>query len=232
MVAGLSPDVATIADSSVGACDRRHRGFRPLRRLDRRRAPQLTIRPMAPRPPVEELTPQQAMEELAAARRGDRRREPRLPPGRRAADQRRRLRRAEAPQRRDRGRLPRAQAPRQPLRAGRRRALRDLLQGPPRGPDAPPRERLRRGGRPRVRHPHPPLPEPARGRAARLHRRAEDRRPLALAALRGRPPRRRRHPRRRRDRRERHRERPHHPRHPRTARRRARPSSRSAASAT
>ena len=85
-----------------------------------------------------------------------------------------------------------------------------------------PRERLRRGRRRRVRRPRPPLPEPRRRRPARLHRRAEDRRPVAVAALRGRPPRHRRHPRRRRDRRERHAERPHHRRHPRTARRRAR----------
>ena len=52
---------------------------------------------------------------------------------------------------------------------------------------------------------------------ARLHRRAEDRRPLAVAALRRGPPRHRRHPRRRRDRRERDAERPHHRRHPRAA---------------
>ena len=57
---------------------------------------------------------------------------------------------------------------------------------------------------------------------ARLHRRAQDRRAVAVAALRGRPAGPGRHPRRRRDGRERHRQRPHHRRHPRPARRRAR----------
>ena len=177
---------------------------------------------MAPRPPVEELTSQQAMQELArlaeaiaaanlAYHQAD---APRISDADYDALKRRNAAIEAA--------FPELKRPDSPSEQVGAAPSGDLLQGPPRGPDAQPRERLRRGGRPRVRHPHPPLPEPARGRGPRLHRRAEDRRPLAVAALRGRPPRRRRHPRRRRDRRERHRERPHHPRHPRPARRRAR----------
>ncbi len=72
----------------------------------------------------------------------------------------------------------------------------------------------------RVRRPGPAVSQP-RGRcAAGLHRRAEDRRAVAVAALRGRAARHRRHPRRRRDRRECDAERPHHRRHPDDARRR------------
>ena len=157
------------------------------------------------------------MEELAALASSARRGEPRLSPGRRAGDLGRRVRRAEAPQCRDRGALPRAEAAGQPLRAGRRRAVRGLRQGAPRPPALQPGECLRRGGGAGVRRPGAAVPEPAGRGAPRLHRRAEDRRPLALAPLRGGPPRHRRHPRRRRDRRERDAERPHDRRHPRAA---------------
>ena len=58
--------------------------------------------------------------------------------------------------------------------------------------------------------PHPPLPAAAGGRDARLHGRAEDRRAVAVAALRGRRTGHRRHPRRRRRGRGRHRQCPHH----------------------
>ena len=53
--------------------------------------------------------------------------------------------------------------------------------------------------------------------AADVHGRAQDRRAVLLAALRGRPAGARRHPRRRHGRRGRHRQRPHHPRHARSA---------------
>ena len=69
--------------------------------------------------------------------------------------------------------------------------------------------------------------------AARLRGRAQDRRPVLLAALRGRLAGARRHARRRHGRRGRHRQRPHHPRHPAAAgRRRRRRCSRSAARST
>ena len=61
----------------------------------------------------------------------------------------------------------------------------------------------------RFRRPHPPLPEARRRRADRLQRRAEDRRALDVAALRGRRTRHRGHPRRRRRGRGRHRQYPH-----------------------
>ena len=61
----------------------------------------------------------------------------------------------------------------------------------------------------RFRRPHPPLPEACRRRPNRFQRRAEDRRPLDVAALRGRRTRHRRHPRRRRRGRGRHRQYPH-----------------------
>ena len=94
--------------------------------------------------PVEELSPQQAMEELAALAQALAEANLAYHQADAPRDHRRRLRRAEAPQRRDRGALPRAQARRQPERARRRRPVRRLRQGPPRGPDAEPRERLRR----------------------------------------------------------------------------------------
>ena len=69
----------------------------------------------------------------------------------------------------------------------------------------------------------PPLPRPVRRRDARLHGRAEDRRPVLLAALRGRAPGQWRDPRRRLRRRGRHRQCPHHRRGPRAASRPPRP---------
>ncbi len=59
----------------------------------------------------------------------------------------------------------------------------------------------------RFRRPHPPLPRARRGGADRLHRRAEDRRAVAVAALRGRRARQRRDARRRQRGRGRHRQR-------------------------
>ena len=73
-------------------------------------------------------------------------------------------------------------------------------------------ERVQRGGRGGFRRPHPPLPQSEGGREARLHRRAEDRRAVDVAALRGRRAGEGRHPRRRRRRRGRHRQYPHHER--------------------
>ena len=57
--------------------------------------------------------------------------------------------------------------------------------------------------------PHPPLPQSEGGRDARVHRRAEDRRPVDVAALRGRRAGQGRDPRRRRRGRGRHRQHPH-----------------------
>ena len=53
-----------------------------------------------------------------------------------------------------------------------------LRQGAARGADAVARQRLRRRGRGRVRRAHPPLPAARRRRDDRVHRRAEDRRPV------------------------------------------------------
>ena len=69
---------------------------------------------------------------------------------------------------------------------GRRGADRALRQGAARGADALARQCLRRRGRDALRRPHPPLPQARRRRADRLHRRAEDRRAVDVAALRGR----------------------------------------------
>ncbi len=84
----------------------------------------------------------------------------------------------------------------------------------PRPADAVAGQRLLRRGRARFRRRRPPLPRLAGRRAARLHRRAEDRRPVDVAALRARPAGHGGDPRRRHDRRERHRQHPHHPRDP------------------
>src|SRR5580704_3310897 len=58
-------------------------------------------------------------------------------------------------------------------RLRRRGAVGALCQGAPRGADALARQRLRRGGRRRLRRPHPALPAPRRGRGDRVQRRAE-----------------------------------------------------------
>ncbi len=88
----------------------------------------------------------------------------------------------------------------------RRRADRALRQGAPRGADALARQRVLRRGRDALRRPHPPLPQARCRRAARVHRRAEDRRAVDVAALRGRQARQRGDARRRRGRRGRHRQ--------------------------
>ena len=95
----------------------------------------------------------------------------------------------------------------EPDPAGRRGAVGAFRQGAARGADALARQCFRRGGRGRFRRPHPPLPAPCRGRGDRIQRRAEDRRPVAVAALRERRARDRGDPRRRRRGRGRHRQR-------------------------
>ena len=81
-------------------------------------------------------------------------------------------------------------------------------EGPPRGADALARQRLCRAGRGRFRRPHRAIFEASR-RQDRFLRRAEDRRALDVAALRGWRTGHRGHPRRRRRRRGRHRQHPH-----------------------
>ena len=61
-----------------------------------------------------------------------------------------------------------------------------LRQGAPRGADAVVAERVRCRGGAGLRRSHPPLPQLERGRAARVHGGAEDRRAVDVAALRGR----------------------------------------------
>ena len=142
----------------------------------------------------------QAADELA--RLAERDRAPR-----RASITRRTRRRSRTPtttllaatQRRHRGALSGA-APRPTARPCqcRGRASSRLRQGHARPPHAVARQRLRRRRRARVRRPHPPLPRLSTDDAAvELRGRAEDRRPLGLAALRERPARAGRHPRRR-----------------------------------
>ena len=84
-----------------------------------------------------------------------------------------------------RGAVPRSCRNRRRQHLGRREAIGKVRQGPACGADAVARQRLRRGGGRRVRRPGAPLPRLARRRAAGLHRRAEDRRPLAGPPLRG-----------------------------------------------
>ena len=105
---------------------------------------------------------------------------------------------------------------------GRRGAGGGIRQGPPRRADAVARQRLRRRRGRGILRPRAPLPRPERRRAARLHRRAEDRRPLLLAALRARQARPGGDARRRLRGRGRHRQRAHDRRDPADARRRAR----------
>ena len=85
----------------------------------------------------------------------------------------------------------------EPVAQGRRGAGARLRQGAPRGADAVAAECVRRRGGRRFRRAHPPLPQSEGGRAGRVHRRAEDRRALDVAALRGRRAGQGRHPRRR-----------------------------------
>ena len=92
---------------------------------------------------------------------------------------------------------------------GRRGAIGTVQEGPARGADAVARQCLCRAGRARFRRPHPTLPQARRGRQDRFQRRAEDRRAVDVAALRGRRTRHRRDPRRRRGGRGRHRQYPH-----------------------
>ena len=67
---------------------------------------------------------------------------------------------------------------------GRRGAGGKIRQGETRRADALARQCVLRGGSPRIRRARAALSRPCRGRAARLHRGAEDRRPLLFAALR------------------------------------------------
>ena len=92
---------------------------------------------------------------------------------------------------------------------GRRGAFRALHESPARGADAVARQCLRRRGRGRFRRPHPALSQARRRRRDRLQRRAEDRRAVDVAALRGRRTRHRGDARRRRRGRGRHRQYPH-----------------------
>ena len=114
-----------------------------------------------------------------AARGRDRRARQALLPGGRADHLGRGLRRAAAAQRGDRGALSRAGARGFAVAPRRRAAGAEVRQGAARGADALARQRVLRRGRRRVRRPHAPLPAAAGGRDGRLHRRAEDRRPVA-----------------------------------------------------
>ena len=80
-------------------------------------------------------------------------------------------------------RFPELRTSREPDPKGRRQGLGEIRQGAPSRADAVARQRLRRGGRARVRRAHPALPRLRPGGAARLHGRAEDRRPVAEPAL-------------------------------------------------
>ncbi len=106
-----------------------------------------------------------------------------LPAGR-AGGLRCRIRRLAPAQRGDRGAFPQARASRQPLATRRSRAGRRLRQGTPSGADAVARQCLRRRGRDRLRRARASLPEARCRGAAGVHRRAEDRRAVDLAALR------------------------------------------------
>ena len=118
----------------------------------------------------------------------------------------RRIRRAAQALWRDRAALPGSAHAGEPDAEGRRRADRTLRQGAPRGADALARQRVFRRGRDALRRSHPPLPQARCGRAARVHGRAEDRRAVDVAALRGRQARDRGDARRRRGGRGRHRQ--------------------------
>ncbi len=80
---------------------------------------------------------------------------------------------------------------------------------PPRHPDAVARQCLCRAGRDRVCRPHPQIPQAERRREDRVFRRAEDRRPVDVVALRAGRIDHGRHPRRWRRGRGRHRQYPH-----------------------
>ena len=121
----------------------------------------------------------------------------------------RRIRRAARALQRHRGALSRPAHAGIAVAESRRRAHRQVQESPARGADALARQRVRGAGRHRFRRPHPPLPQARRRREDRLQRRAEDRRAVDVAALRGRRTRHRRHPRRRRRGRGRHRQYPH-----------------------
>ncbi len=134
-----------------------------------------------------------------------------------ADDLRRRLRCAEAPQRRHRGVLSSPGARQLAFAFGQRRRRGASRRASRRvgawRPHALAGQRLHRRGGGRVRRPRAPLPAPGRGRGG-LHRRAEDRRPLGLPALRGGRPGARRDARRRAGRRGRHRQSQDHRRDP------------------
>ena len=91
----------------------------------------------------------------------------------------------------------------------RRRAVRAIQESPPCGADAVARQRLCRAGRARFRRPHRAVSQARATTRSISQRRAEDRRAVDVAALRGRRTRHRRDPRRRRGGRGRHRQYPH-----------------------
>ncbi len=137
---------------------------------------------------------------------GDPRSRPALLPGGRARDLGRGLR-PPAPTPGDAGNpLPGSRRHGRRQHVGGRQALGEIRQGAARRADALAGQRLRRCRGGRVRGPGAPLPRLARRCPARLHGRAEDRRPVPVAPLRAGAPRHRGHPRRRRGRRERHRQ--------------------------
>ena len=103
---------------------------------------------------------------------------------RRARDLRPGVRRARARAARARGRVPGARHARQPHPARGRDAVDGVSELRAPRADAEPRQHLLRGGAARVRGAHLPRGRPARDR---LHRGAEDRRPVDGAALPGRP---------------------------------------------
>ena len=73
-----------------------------------------------------------------------------------------------------------------PFPQGGRRPVRPLCQGAPRGAHALARQCVQRAGRSRFRRSYPPFSAAARGRDHRIHRRAQDRWPVDVVALRGR----------------------------------------------
>ena len=117
-------------------------------------------------------------------RRRNRRARPALSRRGRADDFRRRLRRLAPPLQRAGGRLPRARRRGLGQSQGRRAAVGEVRQGPPRRADALARQHLRRRGGRGFLRPRAALSRAGRGRAADDGRRAQDRRALLLAALR------------------------------------------------
>ena len=137
----------------------------------------------ATRYPTDKLTEEQAAGELARLAKVIGEHDKRYYQKDAPSDLGRRIRRAASAQQRDRGALSRTDPQGFAVAEGRRGADRQVQEGAARGADAVARQCLQRRGCDRIRRPRGALPEARRG--AGLHRRAEDRRAVAVAALRG-----------------------------------------------